>query len=306
MKRKIVFALVMCMLLAVLPLRAFAITPVDVDRQCTLSLYYSKSRSGFTQVTVKGYRIADVAPDGTYTLTGSFADYPVNIYGITDQTEWKEIANTLSAYAAADELPPDLEMQTDDSGAAAFEGLKTGMYLICAVDVAHEQTMYQFENFIVCLPQPEEDGTFSYEVSAAPKYDSYSMKPDDVEFQVVKLWKDAGKESSRPASVTVQILKNGEEYTTQTLSKENDWTYRWEAPDDGSRWQVVERDVPKGYQVAVGGDGRSFTLTNTYDSTQEKPPQTGDTMVLWPLVLAMCLSGAGLMVMAVYGMRKRT
>ena len=305
-KKTIIFVLMACVLLAVLPLRAFAITPVEVDRSCSLNLYYSRTRMGFPEVTVRGYRVADVAADGTYTLSGDFAGCPVNIYGSTDQAEWKEVANTLSAYAAADELTPDLDAKTDETGTASFAELKTGMYLICAVDVAFEQTMYQFENFIVCLPQPEADGSFSYEVSAAPKFTSYSMKPQEVEFQVVKLWKDVGEEDRRPASVTVQILKNGEVYTTQTLSKENDWTYRWKAPDDGSRWQIAERDVPKGYRVAVGGDGRNFTVTNAYDGGQEDPPQTGDTMVLWPLVLAMCLSGAGLMVMAAYGMRKRT
>lgn len=304
-KKTIVFVLMVCMVLAVLPFHAFAITPVEVDRSCSLTLYYSRSRMGFPEVAVHGYRVADVAADGTYTLTDAFADYPVDIYGITDQTEWKEIASTLSAYAAADELEPDLQASTDGTGAAAFQDLKTGMYLVCAVDVATEETMYQFENFMVCLPQPEEDGGFAYEVSAAPKYTSYSIKPRDTEFQVVKLWKDSGKEDKRPTSVTVEILKNGETYTTQTLSKDNNWTYRWIAPDDGSRWQVAERNVPKGYSVAVGGDGKKFTLTNTYEGEQEKPPQTGDTMVLWPWVLAVCLSGGSLMVMGAYGMRKR-
>ncbi len=305
MKKTIIFVLMACVLLAVLPLRAFAITPVEVDRSCSLNLYYSRTRMGFPEVTVRGYRVADVAADGTYTLSGDFAGYPVNIYGITDQAEWKEVANTLASYAAVDELEPDLKAKTDGTGTAAFAELKTGMYLVCAVDVADGDTMYQFENFMVCLPQPEEDGSFSYEVSAAPKYNSYTIKPKEVEFQVVKLWKDGGKEDKRPASVTVEILKDGEAYTAQTLSKENNWTYRWKAPDDGSRWQVAERNVPKGYSVAVGGDGRSFVLTNTYEGEQEKPPQTGDTMVLWPWVLAMCLSGGGLMVMGLYGMRKR-
>ena len=319
-KRTIVFLLMACLLLAWLPQVAYAITPVEVDRQCSLSLRYSRlesditmaawdcsrCRNGFAQVEVRGYRIADVAADGTYTLTDDFADYPVNIYGITDQAEWKEVSSTLAAYAAADELEPELTAETDDAGTADFQELKTGMYLVCAVDVADEGTMYQFEDFIVCLPQQQEDGSFSYAVSAAPKYKSQPIKPQEVDFQVVKLWKDVGEETRRPSSVTVDILKNGEVYTSQTLSKENDWTYRWKAPDDGSRWQVAERDVPKGYQVAVGGDGRSFTLTNTYDGGQEKPPQTGDTTALWPLVLAMCLSGGGLILMGCFGMRKRS
>ena len=305
MKKTIIILLMACMVLAVLPLRAFAVTPVEVDRSCSLTLHYSRSRTGFPEVAVRGYRVADVAADGTYTLAGSFAGYPVNIYGITDQAEWKEVANTLASYAAADELEPDLKARTDGTGTAAFGELKTGMYLVCAVDVADGDTMYQFENFMVCLPQPEEDGGFTYEVSAAPKYSSYAIKPQEVEFQVVKLWKDGGKEDHRPSSVTVQILRNGELYTTQTLSGENNWTYRWKAPDDGSRWQIAERDVPKGCRVAVGGDGRSFVVTNTYDGGLEDPPQTGDTAVLWPWVLAMCLSGGGLMVMGIYGMRKR-
>ena len=304
-KRKLIFALMACILLGVLPLYAFAVTPVEVDRSCSLTVSYAHNGQGFANVTVVGYRVAEVAPDGTFTLTGSFADYPVNIYGITSQTEWKEVSRTLASYAAADKLEPDLQAGTDATGTAFFGELKTGMYLICAVDTVKGDTVYQFEEFIVYLPRPQEDGTHAYDVSARPKYTSYTLKPQEVEFQVVKLWKDGGKEDRRPSSVTVQILRNGELYTTQTLSGENNWTYRWKAPDDGSRWQIAERDVPKGYRVAVGGDGRSFVVTNTYDGGQEDPPQTGDTAVLWPWVLAMCLSGGGLMVMGIYGMRKR-
>lgn len=304
MKKTILLLLTACLLLAAIPLRSAAVTPVDVNRACSMTLYYARSRKGFEAVAVQGYRVAEVAEDGTYTLTGEFADYPVNIYGITSQTEWKEVTGTLAAYAAADGLEPDLKMQTDSTGTARFTELKTGMYLICAVDVIDGDTMCLFEDFLVCLPAPEEDG-FAYEVSAAPKYDSYSLKPAEVEFQVVKLWKETDGGRNRPASVSVQILKDGAVQSTQTLSAENDWTYRWKAPDDGSRWQVVERQVPAGYQVIVQSDGRNFAVTNTHVGQQEKPPQTGDTSVLWPYALAMCLSGGLLMVLGMYEKRKR-
>lgn len=99
----------------------------------------------------------------------------------------------------------------------------------------------------------------------------------------------------------MDILKNGEKISEQILSEANDWSYAWTAPDDGSVWQAVERDVPEHYTVTVREENNIITITNTTTETVPDPklPQTGDNSHIELYVLLMALSGTVLLLLGI-------
>ena len=93
------------------------------------------------------------------------------------------------------------------------------------------------------------------------------------------------------------------------LTEENHWTYSWSAKDDGSRWAVIERNVPQGYTMTVEERSATFVLTNTRIPTDPDnpsvPPVTGDTSNVLLHVLLMTVSGSMLIVLGISGKKKR-
>ena len=158
----------------------------------------------------------------------------------------------------------------------------------------------RYETFLTAVSYPSEDGDVQYDVIAVPKYELLPEDPEKTaEYTVVKLWKDTGYDKYRPASITVDLLKDGIFQESQQLSEKNNWTYRWTAPKDGSVWQVVEREVPEGYTVTVSESGNTFYLTNLSIYSEPGSPQTGTGLGLWQYSLSMCIAGGILLLLAV-------
>lgn len=275
---------------------------VDLTRACSLTVLYAGDGVPFAGLDIEIFRMGTLGDDGVYTTAGDFASYPVDISHVTTQAEWHAIADTLASYALTDGLNPTAAGKTDENGEATFAQLEAGMYLVLAEQHLYGDTMYLFENFLVALPSPDENGEPQYDIKAIPKHDQYKPSPEDVTYKVIKQWKD-GDGTARPDSVTAEIYKDGALQTTQVLSGENNWSYTWNAPDDGAIWSVKEPNVPHGYTVTAEQNGATFVLTNhqklSDDSSDEtSDPQTGDTAVLWPYVLMMFFAGAVLATVA--------
>jgi hypothetical protein len=171
------------------------------------------------------------------------------------------------------------------------------------VRIENDRSTTVFEDFLTMLPTPT-DAEHLYDVTAYPKVTHFEHKPEDVEHKVVKQWKDEGSESNRPESITVDIYKNGEIYDSQDLSAENNWMYKWTSKDDGSLWQAVEREVPKGYTVYVNEKGNTIVITNICEDAKGEAPQTGDITATIHFTPILSVSGALFLIIAVW--RKRT
>ena len=275
--------------------------PIDPAAPSSLTVQYSYEGKVYPGLEIKTYRIASVAPDGSIDLTGDFANYPVNIHGITSQAEWKQIAYTLAAYIEADALAPTAIGTTNSSGTVTFADILPGMYLTLAVRVEDEKAVILFENFLTMIPTVNENGALDYNVAAYPKREAYTPTEKKIEYKIVKLWRDEGKE--RPDTVEIEILKNGAHESTQLLSAENNWTYTWEAPDDGAVWNAVERNIGDGYTVTLEKNGNSFVIINTLKTDDPDAPQTGDTLSLWHVALPMSLAGGVILILAAWRRR---
>ena len=282
-----------------------AVTPLDTTAQTSLTLHYKREGTAFPGLSVGIYRVAEAFADGTFELIEPFSGYPVNIHDITRQDQWLTAAGTLHAYAVADQLQPDGIATTDKTGVARFEGLATGLYLVQQVVAEDNSGKYLFNHFLIYLPTPRPDGTFLYDVEANPKCVYYVPKS---EYRVTKLWQDSGKEGDRPKSVTVDIYKDGQLQESQTLNAANNWSYVWYVPADADgQWTVAEQSVAEAYTVTIRENGGSFSIINTLRGETPTPdiPQTGDTFSPMPWILVLCLSGCVLLILGIYGRRRR-
>lgn len=288
------------------PLYAHATTPLDPAADASLTLHYQKEEQVFSDLQINIYRVAEAFPDGTFELIEPFSSYPVNIHDITVQEQWKNAAVTLSSYIVANQLTPYRVETTDDTGTASFTHLETGLYLVREVVAENNVGTYVFNQFMVYLPTPLEDGSFDYSVEANPKCVNYVPKS---EYTVTKLWQDAGHQADRPEQITVDIYKDGVLQESQILNAGNNWSYKWYVSDaDLGTWTVVEPTVAEAYTLTIQQNGSSFSIINTHKSTEDNPdiPLTGDTTNLMPWILAMCFSGIMLILISVYGKRKDT
>lgn len=286
-------ALIGALLLCLLPGRADAASRFDPTRAVSLTLSYVYDGVALPGVQVRVYRVARVTSSGRYVLTKDFADTKVDVSGKTD---WTKVAQTLPGGIALYGIAPTVSGSSDDGGGLSFRELAAGLYLVLADRISVGGYTYTFSPTLLALPSLSGTDLWEYEVAAVPASDwvydvTAKTKPDRnpggsgggvgggigqlVSYQVVKHWADLDHEEERPASVTIEILKNGARYTTQTLSERNNWTYEWSDKDDGSDWLVAERDIAEDYTVTVTEEGMTFVVTNSYteEMEEEAPPE---------------------------------
>ncbi len=99
---------------------------------------------------------------------------------------------------------------------------------------------------------------------------------------VGKVWLDSNNQDGiRPASVTVQLYRNGEAYGNPvTLSDANEWWYRWDHLDAASSWTVDELNVAEGYTKTISKNAvNAWVITNAHTPETVVPTQTSDTTV---------------------------
>lgn len=309
-RRMAIICLLVCLCLCWLPGNAEALStadamePVSPENPCSLTLSYTCNGVTFENLPVKLYRVASVSADAQYTLTPQFQSSGLEINGIQTSGEWDVIRSSLEAHILAAGIAPDYVSATDADGQACFSDLMPGLYLVAAVHTEQEGWHYSFQSALIALPGLDESGLWRYDIAAAPKPEILPpTEPDELQFQVLKLWKDEGSEEKRPPSIEVEIFRNGESQEIVVLSEENNWSYRWTVPADGARWQVVERNIPEGYVLTVEDRTTTIVLTNSIPKDPPRNPQTGDSANLLLAVVLLNLSGAGLIALGLF--RKR-
>ncbi len=305
MKKQVISLMCLIFICVAMLSPTYASNTEDVFEKTTLTLNYQKEDQVFSDLQISIYRIAELLPDGTYALVEPFASYPIKIYDIKTQEQWKDIASTLSSYVVADQLEPYMKKTTDDLGTVTFENAETGLYLVSEVMAENKNGTYFFDRFMIYLPTPMQDGTFDYTVQAEPKCVKYVPKN---EYKVTKLWQDSGYQNDRPKEVLIDIYKDGVMQETCVLSEDNNWSYIWQVSDYGDAvWTVAERSVSDRYTVMIKENGNSFSVINIHSSDPEtpKPPLTGDSFNLPLCIAVMCISGIVLMILGIYGKRCR-
>ena len=301
--RRVLFVLVACLVASLMfSMTVSARDFVEVDRACTLDLTYKYEETCFEGVEIKIYKVASFNVVGEYELAGDFADYAIDVVNVKSQDEWNALSDTLAAYVAADSLVPTKVATTGADGVASFTEIEVGLYLVSgAVTTYIDDGTIHYDDFLISVPGLDDEENWIYDIDSVPKPVYHEPVYEEIEYSVVKLWKDAGYENKRPEGINVDIMKDGELVESIVLTAENNWSYSWVGLDDGSVWQVVERDVPEAYTVTFEQKDFAFMITNTY--IPEEPP-TGDSFNAVPYIVAMCVSGALLIVLGVIKSKK--
>ena len=307
----LIWLLVVCLLLpcyAQAVSTADAAEPIDVTRQCTLTLFYGYDGKGIADLSVKLYKIADASAECEYTLTETFRSTQLNLNGVQSQSEWNSIRTTLEAYIVANGILENVSTRTDGVGQVRFDNLDPGLYLTVPGAVNSESVRYAFVTGLTALPGLDTEGYWQYDVVITAKGEILPpVEPEQtIQYKVLKLWKGDEGRSDRPKKVEVEIFRDGLSQQTVTLSEDNQWAYSWTAADDGAKWTVIERNVPSGYKATLEERSGTFVLTNTRTSTSStSTPKTGDTSNILLHMIVMYLSGTMLILLGLTGKRKR-
>lgn len=303
-KRKIIGAiLTIAFLMSFMALAAEAVTTVDTARSGSLKLAYGYDGQPIEGITVRVYRVATISENVEFTLTGAFAELPVEVNRVKTQDEWRQVASTLATYVTTMSIPADAESVTDQEGNVSFTELPLGLYLVEGVRAERENGYCQFDSFVISVPNLDETDQWVYDVVAKPKSAFHEVVPQEITYTVNKLWKDEGNTDKRPQNIELEIYRDGVLVETVTLSAENNWTYSWTTVDDGAVWQVLETNVPKGYKVTMEQKEQSFSVINSYKGDEPSAP-TGDISNVGLYLMIMCVAGFGLIWLGVTGRRK--
>lgn len=271
-------------------LPAFAAGKVETDKACTLEIQYQYEETALSNVEFELYYVADIDEYAKFTLAEAFSQYPVEI-GEYSGSEWNELASTLDSYITRDGFkgtaPEPVDSgKTDENGAISFpnqmEKMEPGLYLLIGESRQRGEYRYICDPSMICIPgQDHEANEWVYDIDVFPKSDR-KYNPDDdnpivktISRRVVKGWDDDGFEEERPDSISVTLLKDGEEFDSVTLSDDNNWSYTWTGLDEKAVWKVVE-DVPDGYTVKITKNTNTFFVKNSKMPTEKITDQEPD------------------------------
>jgi len=111
-------------------------------------------------------------------------------------------------------------------------------------------------------------------IFAAEGFDDTTPSPppttDYTRLTVRKLWDDDGE--NRPGSITVNLLRNGNQYDQVELNPDNQWVHTWSRLNDRYTWSVEEESVPAGYSASYSTEGTTTTITNKKAGTTPTVP----------------------------------
>lgn len=251
---------------------------MDSSKNITLTLTYHYDDLLLNDVLVNVYHIASLTDDFKYQLMPDFTKYPIAVNGLNNQQEWDMLEETLKSYIRADDIGESFSGAISNNQ-LRLTNLPVGLYLIETEMVDEDKYTLKYDEILINLPQLLANGKWNYEVNVYPKGFEYIPKYEEIKYAVIKQWQDDGK--NRPDSVNIEIYKNDELIEEKTLSSSNNWTYEWIGLDDGSKWNVVERNIPNGYKVSISKKENIFIILNSYINYEENNPQTGDNINLY-------------------------
>lgn len=145
---------------------------------------------------------------------------------------------------------------------------------------ASDNWKYSFTN----LPEFENGQKITYTVTedAVAGYtstiDGYNITnnhtPATVKVSGTKTWNDNNNQDGiRPSSITVNLLANGQQVASKTVSASDNWQYSFDnlaAYANGKKiTYTVTEDAVAGYTSTVDG----YNITNTHNPTTPKKPQ---------------------------------
>lgn len=301
--KKILINITIIIMSIIIPSNVYALAtttatePIDTTKNGHLTLKYSYDDYNFDDTTVSIYYIASVTSDFQYQLSSTYANYSIEVNGIKTNQDWNSLEQTLNAYIEADSIKATLS-KVITNNTIKLENLKPGLYFIKTNKIDTKDYTLLFDEFLISIPNLNEDGTWNYNVTVNPKAEEYTPKYEKIKYTTLKEWIDSGKK--RPESIDIDIYEDGILVESTKLSNDNNWTYEWITDDDGSNWTVVERNIPEGYKVSILNQKRNFIIINKDSNYQEENPKTLDDIKLYFYIFMGSLIGLILLAISIF------
>ncbi len=244
-----------------------------------LKIWYKADDYVLTDKDISVYHIADISAQGDFSYTEDFIACNIEVDELYSRDSFDSVTSALSSYISLNSVAPFETAPLNNEGCAVFEDLTRGVYFVDGFSVKKDSLAYSFGCVLFNSFFTEEKADSSEEINIYPKHQTYSASDEEYRCKVTKLWKDNGKESSRPQSIEVVIFKNGEEDQRVVLSDENNWTYYWTSSDSGAVWNVAEVNAPSAYRSEVTLSGYNFNIINSVinSDTPDTPTSSGPT-----------------------------
>lgn len=244
-------------------------------QDCTLTIEYAPEKTPMANNTFRIWRV------GTLSDRGCLPVEELTRYNVLQGPgTWLSKASTLLGYLQRDNVAPTQEGVTDTGGKIEFEikAAGQGLYLVAGDSQWRDGTRYTPTPFLILVPHTEDLRSWETNVKTVSKFSTYTPggggeEQETVQRHVLKSWNDDGHEEERPASITVDLLRDGQVVRSATLTAANSWRYDWTGLDASYEWTVVERENEQ-YASLVEQEGITFHITNAWleDIDPEDPP----------------------------------
>lgn len=230
----------------------------SAEVKASITLVCEQENVRVSDMSWKIYKVGE-RRSGKFTLTDEFANYPVDMSGLSTENI-RGTAQALESFIIGDRIKALAENVTDNDGNVVFEGLDKGLYLAVAKKVQKEPITYMATPLLFEI---KEDGSAE---EAFPKiYSVITLHGQVSSYTVKKVWADNDDSfKARPVNVTVDLFKDGELYDTVVLDEASNWQHRWNTLDLDAEWRVVERSIPVKYAVLVDYNSKQFLIKNSY------------------------------------------
>lgn len=251
------------------------------------------------------YQIAELSERGEYQLTEVFAPYAKTIKGLKeleklDTTGWRGLATALENCVLENQLKPQSIGQVDKDGMIIWSNLSDGLYLILGQQTKDSEYIYTASPVLIAVPNWNTKGELVRQVEIHHQKIEKEPLAQNKDLEVVKIWKDTQDKSKRPSEVRIQLYKDGKVYDEVILNVKNNWKHEWKNLSNEYKWTIVEKNIPKDYQVEYSKEGNTIYVINHYESEKpekppaEKLPQSGQ--LWWPVPILAILGIGFLMI----------
>ncbi|MDL2300688.1 Cna B-type domain-containing protein [Clostridiaceae bacterium OttesenSCG-928-D20] len=265
---------------------AFAYSPLDKTRLCSLELDHRSATTVLPDVEFELYHLADISNANTvqFALRTKYKDAPVDMnHQAYEDEDWRKFSSAAAAYIVSKNLTADYTGTTGADGKVKFEKLPVGLYLVMAENKVIGEKLYELTPFVIALPSQDlVKHEWVYDTKALTKVTLKDVPPDKIDIEVQKIW-NHGENTNKPSTVEIELYKNRVFHAKVTLNNTNTWWHKWADLDskdaDGKviTWTILEVNKPEGYTVSYSLNNYKFTVTNKYNPTEEPTDPPDET-----------------------------
>ena len=231
---------------------------IDEDYELTCNVFNIKFHSGDAPDSISGKKLWEDNDNADDTRPD---EIKIHVYVKDDNGDRKEITGSPVTVTADDNWEWSLEIPLNDVSDVKEDGENSSV------------TYKSLDDFEIEEEVP--DGySAQYSESGFDVTNTYTGKK---EVSGCKIWDDdSDADGVRPGSITIRLLADGEEVDSKTVTKDDDWKWKFEdlplVNEEGEEIEyTISEDAVENYTAKVEG----FNVTNTH-TPQTVVPETVD------------------------------